>query len=112
MYAKGLGVPPDLQKAFECFQMSSRNNNLLGKYNLSVMYRGGYGIKEDPVLESLLLTAAAEGGLAVAQYMLGTRYDPPLRGSHIGKAAYWYEKAAAQGFDAAQERLDALRGAE
>jgi TPR repeat protein len=101
MYSEGTGISPDSQKALEWFQKASENGNASGTYNLSVLYRGEHGIEENFLLERLLLAQAAVGGLA-------RKYDPPLRGMHIGLRREWYEKAAAQGFEAAQERLDAL----
>ncbi len=55
------------------------------------------------------LTAAAEAGHPEAQFQLGFCYENgigvPL---NVGKAKYWYDKAAAQGHEKAGSRGGAL----
>lgn len=61
-------------------------------------------------IEPEVVKQSAEAGNQSAQLMLGTMYEDGLGGltSDLRKAAYWYEKAARQGYPKAQYNLGLL----
>jgi TPR repeat protein len=70
---------------------------------------GEFGLEKDEALANHWYRQAAEQGLAMAQYLLGTRY---ARGAGVtrddGQAFHWYQRAAAQKLPKAQLLLGTL----
>ena len=78
---------------------------------LASRYASGRGVPRDDSEAVRWFTAAAEGGLAEAQYNLGIMY---LTGRGVpldpAKGAWWYERAAEQDLAEAQFNLGTLYG--
>ena len=138
MYAKGEGVPKSNAKAVDWFQRAStqyqkdaeqyekaaRQGDTDAQFKLAIMCIDGRGIPKDEYKAGVWLQCAAEKGHekaaerlqeaaeqghAWAQYPLGKMY---AKGQGISqsdtKALEWYQKAAAQDYDNAKERMNWL----
>lgn len=99
MYAKGMSVKQDYQKAFKWYLEAAESGITNAQYNLGVMYlNGDVKNKIDFKKAQRWLRKAAEQGNAVAQSQLGYLYEKGLGCSQdFAKACEWYEKSVAQG---------------
>lgn len=64
MYLEGAGVATDFRKARVYFVRAARKGNLLGYWNLAVIYRVGYGVRRSEAKVLRLLSALRRHGLA------------------------------------------------
>ena len=109
IYANGLGVEKDEQKAVELFRKAAEQRDANAQCNLGWMYQYGQGVIQDYRKAARWYRKAAKQGLARAQNRLGDMY---YLGRGVAKndqeAGSWYHKAAAQGFVRAQYNLGVM----
>ena len=73
------------------------------------MYTHGNGVGQDHAQAAMLYRAAAEKGLAAAQFNLALRYQEGVGvAKDINEAVHWFRKAAEQGHIASQTRLGTI----
>ena len=110
MYASGLGVVGNDEKALSYFQRSAR----LGYSDSQLMIGrclidGSFGSDIDEVAAVEWFRKAAEQGNAGAMYELGNCYEWGIGVTQDqGQADAWYRKAAENGFD--PEKVEWIRG--
>lgn len=104
LHERGLGVPRDLDKATKLYHAAARKGDVVGLFNLGILYKSGAAdMAKDSVMAAGLLRKSAEGGFAPARLTLGTMYR---KGEGVTKddaeATRWYRMAAEQGQAEAQ----------
>lgn len=109
IYANGIGVPLNEEKAVEWYQKAAAQGYPKAQYELGMMYNSGEvvtTVTKDPNKAAEWLLKAAAQGYPKAQYELGLMH---LTGEGVkkdaAKAVEWYQKAAAQGYHKAQFEL-------
>ena len=112
-YEKGRGgLDRDIRKAIEWYKKSADQKNPDALFRLGMAYKDGDG--NEPVDYTRMITyftAAAQAGHPEAQYQLGYSYENGIGVPiNVGRAKYWYEKAAEQGNANARRRGKALEG--
>ena len=112
-YEKGRGgLDRDIRKAMEWYKKSAEQKNPDALFRLGMAYKDGDG--NEPVDYPVMIeffTAAAQAGHPEAQYQLGYSYENGIGVPiNVGRAKYWYEKAAEQGNTNARRRGKALEG--
>ena len=70
-------------------------------YALALKYKDGDGVQRDIILSEALVKKSAELGYAKAQYEFACPYDSEQN----DLAIEWFEKAAAQGYEEAMQKL-------
>lgn len=99
IYAKGLGVSVDEQKAVEYYQKAASENFVLAYEPLGDFYLQS---SDDPkkISDALLLfQRAANEDIASAQYKLGYMYEAGLGAKQDYETArFWYKKASSNHF--------------
>ncbi|MDR3181596.1 MAG: sel1 repeat family protein [Planctomycetaceae bacterium] len=118
----GIGLPKDLQKAFDyivaaaekghpnciqCLQVAAHNGHAKGQYFLGCLYQFGDGLPADIQTALHWFIQSAEQGYADAQCRLGILYLSGENGveSDPETAVQWFRLAAAQNDEVAQCRL-------
>jgi FOG: TPR repeat, SEL1 subfamily len=71
-YSAGLGVPMDLEKAFQWYQKSARAGYMAGQYQLGLAYARGIGVAENNQKARQWLTEASKNGYDRATTILNT----------------------------------------
>ena len=105
MYDNGESVPEDARQAVFWFRKAAGQGNAKAQFNLGFMYDNGEGIPEDDRQAVFWYRKAAEQGDAKAQFNLGVMYD-----NEDNIQAYaWFNLAAAQGDEDAEEARDDTR---
>ncbi len=103
IYADGLGVGQDKQKAATWYEAASRNGDPLATFALATMYQEGDGLPRDRKRAAELFQRAADAGNMMAKYNLGLLY---IEGSYLKpdlvRAAELIGEAAAAGIPEAQ----------
>ena len=115
-YAKGTGVPEDLERAVVWFRKAAEQGNALGQFVLGKCYAFGYGVPKDVAQAVVWFRKAAEQGNVDAQNNLGMIYtgcesvysDCEGVSKDIPQAVEWFRKAADQGSGVAMHCLGAL----
>jgi uncharacterized protein len=108
LLATGAGVAKDEAQARKLFERAAQAGNPRGVTNLSAL-SGGAAAPSDPSKARALLSKAAEGNSAEAQYQLGLMMADGVGGPQDDVAARaLFEKAAAQGHPGALERMGAF----
>ena len=106
-YEKGLGVKLDKKKALQLFRMAADRGDAFAQSNLGALLHSDKKFEES----FRYLTLAADQGYTPGEFNLGLGYrDGKGTEVDLGKARYWFERAAAKGFEKAIEclaRLDA-----
>ena len=90
MYANGIGVKQDYQKAMTWYRKAADKGFAPAQYLVGSKYASGQGIKADVQKAFFWYSKAAEQGEAKALFKLGQLYSlpqPELAKSHIRKAA-------------------------
>jgi len=109
MYANGLGVPQDVEKAAHWFHKAAKSGDARAQYNLGNLYSQGHGVPKNLSRAAHWYGAAAEQGLADAQYNLGRLY---YMGTGVQRdfvqAHVWMQLAADQGVKLAEQGLSAV----
>jgi len=75
MYAHGLGVPRDINRAVKMFQEAVDKKSLVGMTGLGNLYLYGTGVPQDFEKASYLLKMAAQRQNPYAQYSLGLMHN-------------------------------------
>ena len=98
LWANGLSVPRDMERAVELWSKASSKNIPGAQANLATLYLNGTSVLKDEKKAANLFEAAAQAGLPEAQAQIGILYQ---RGQGVPQrydlAYLWYEKAATQG---------------
>jgi TPR repeat protein len=107
LYSRGDGVPRDSKTAFSFFLRSAINGDMAAKLSLVGAYETGAGVAKDEKKMQELLEDAAWSGSAQAQANLARRFSAgAVDGApDYAKARRWVERAAAQGFAAAEAEM-------
>ena len=109
IYAEGLGVAQDLNKAADAYAKAADLGDPNAQFSLGTFVAEGRGVKKDLRLAADLFEKAAQSGHASAQYNLALIYlNGNGRPSDEAKAAEWMQKAAEQGHPPAEYDLGAL----
>lgn len=91
----GTDIRPDTVKAFQLFQKSANQGNLMAIFSMGLMYEHGWGTKENPQKAFECIYKAANEDIAEAQYVLamyyyngyGTKIDISKHDHYIRKSA-------------------------
>lgn len=96
MYAGGVGVKANPEKAFETCTISANNGSASSQHNLAALYYYGMGVQQDYDLAFKWFSRAAESGYASSQSVLGLMYQNGMGGvtQDCDQAIYWYTRAA------------------
>ncbi|MCY4400933.1 MAG: ankyrin repeat domain-containing protein [Gemmatimonadetes bacterium] len=109
MYAIGMGVPENDAEAVRWYRAAAEQGNADAQASLGVMYAGGKGVPENDAEAVRLIRASAEQGNARGQFNLGYMYANGIGVPENYVAAYaWYNLAAAQGIEEAEDAKDRL----
>lgn len=109
MYANGLGVPRDADKAARWFHAAAKAGDARAQYNLGNMYAQGQGVPMNLSRAAHWYAKAAEQGLADAQYNLGRLYYMGAGVQRDFVEAYvWMQLAADRGVKLAERGLPAV----
>ncbi|RHY28277.1 hypothetical protein DYB32_006103 [Aphanomyces invadans] len=99
IYANGIGVDVDMDKAFAYYQEAAHEGNAASQNGLASLYLHGHGVKENKAKAISLFRTAAKQGNADAFYNLGLlalQGALQVDGSPDFEAAYGYFQVAAQ----------------
>ncbi len=111
----GQGVEKDLPQAASWFCAAAYEGNPAAQFNLGLAFEHQWGVEQDWGSSELYIVAANQG-MADAQVNLGVRCYHSRRcdttsgdsGTLANRAAYWFQKAAAQGNGAAAKNLSII----
>jgi TPR repeat protein len=70
IYAKGLGVGQNMERAASWYQLASNNGDMLATFELALLYQDGRGVERDRQKAADLFGKAAEAGSIEAKYNL------------------------------------------
>ena len=87
---------------FELIEKMAKIGDSKCQLLLGMRYYKGIGVEKDYIVAEKWFKIVAEKGVDFAQYALGRVYEERL---NYDEAITWYEKAAAQDYKAAKERL-------
>lgn len=109
MYQRGEGVPQDVEKAVEPYQLSADQGNAFAQLHLGSLYYRGKGIPQDVKKAAELYHLAADQGDASAQEGLGYlyQYGEGVQ-QDFTKAVRYFHLSADQGNANAQNHLGHL----
>lgn len=108
-YANGNGVPLDMAKAVELFQISAVQGHAGAQFNLGACYRSGEGVARDYVqTEKWWREAALQGHVHAQNNLGGLLNDGVAVERDCAQAVLWFQKAADQGDKMAQYNLAML----
>jgi uncharacterized protein len=106
LYASGLGVQRDPQKAAEWYRKAAEQGLPVAEYELAAMYSSGDGVSQDHSEAAKWYRRSADRGFAWAQYRLAVYY---MNGRGVrqdyDEAIKWYLEAAAEGAASAMHNL-------
>ncbi len=130
LYADGVQVPQNYEKAFEWYKLAAEQGYVLAQYELGRYYEVGLEsvlctrspspakcrertrtahqqtVKQDDEIAFEWFLKAAQAGHAAAQLQVGRMYeDGRGTGRDYGSALKWYKKAAEQGLVEAQYKV-------
>ena len=107
VYANGIGVIVDADKAVEWYQKAAAQGYAKAQFEIGSIYLTGEGVKKDATKAVEWYQKAAAQGLAQAQTSLGWMYQNGKGVAKDGVLAYaWHNLAAAQGNDNAKKLRD------
>jgi len=97
------------EEAYQIWLPLAKKGDANAQFNLGLLYRNGFGVKQNDREALVWFTRAAQQGLLDAQYNTGLMYMDG-RGVAISKtdALEWWKLAAAKGHAAAQHNLAVL----
>jgi TPR repeat protein len=105
LYVTGSGVKLDNKKAARLFRMAADRGDALSQTSLGTVLHSEKKFDE----AFRYLTLAADQGATFAENSLGICYrDGEGMEVDLGKARYWFERAAAKGFETAIQALAEL----
>lgn len=103
LYAKGLGLAQNLERAAGWYRLAASNGSTLAKFELAMLYQEGAGVPRDRTEAARLFREAADDGYIPARYNLallhveGVYAEPSLK-----KAAELMREAAEAEYAEAQ----------
>jgi TPR repeat protein len=105
LYVTGSGVKLDKKKAERLYRMAADRGNVIAQSKLAFLLHSGQKFEE----AFRYFALAADQGFADGEYNLGCYYMEGI-GTEVdlGKARYWFERAAAKGDEHAIENLAIL----
>jgi uncharacterized protein len=113
MLATGQGMPQDREAALNVLTKTAEQGSAKAAFGVARLYQTQY--EPDLKQADRYFTLAAELGHPVAQNLMGENLESSAKedAKRLAQAALWYEKAAAQGNDAAMVHMADLyrRGA-
>jgi TPR repeat protein len=107
-YENGCGTDPNPVKSLECYRLSAKQGNVSAQYHLGTIYESGEFCSLRSIggeaLQNLQVafdyySAAAENGLAIAQFNMGICHEYGLEQvteKNLEKATAWYRRSAQQ----------------
>ena len=105
LYRDGLGVKLDKKKALQLFRMAADRGDAFAQSNLGALLHSEKKVEE----AFRYFVLAADQGYAFGEYNLGCCYrDGESTEVDLGKARYWFERAAAKGHETAISELARL----
>ena len=105
LYRDGLGVKLDKKKALQLFRMAADRGDAFAQSNLGALLHSEKKVEE----AFRYFVLAADQGYAFGEYNVGCCYrDGEGTEVDLGKARYWFERAAAKGNELAIENLATL----
>lgn len=98
LYARGQGVPKDLEEAVRWYARSARNGSIAGEVEYAIALFNGEGVAKSEPIAARYFRRAAIRGNAIAQNRLARLYATG-RGvpRNLTEAAAWHLVAAGQG---------------
>ena len=100
----------EFERAFELWNEAAELGNAIAQYQLSRLYRKGWGTEQDLTRAYQYTQRSAQQHLSHAQYQIALYY---LEGKQVGKnetlALYWMQSAADQGHLKAKDYIERLR---
>jgi len=109
MYAQGVGVATDPQRALALYLDAAKAGDLSARNNLGELYETGRGVPVDGARAEEYYKEAAEAGFAPAQFNLGRLYaSGTVVTRDADKARTWLNAALKSGIQPAQKILDWL----
>jgi TPR repeat protein len=109
MYAQGVGVAADPQRAIALYLDAAKAGDLSARNNLGELYETGRGVTVDGARAAEYYKEAAEAGFAPAQFNLGRLYaSGTIVTRDANKARTWLNAALKSGIQPAQKILDWL----
>jgi TPR repeat protein len=100
----------EYDSAYSHWKKAADLNNAIAQYQLSRLYREGWGVDQDLPRAYHFTQLSAKQNLSHAQYQLALYY---IEGEQVGKnetlALYWMQLAADQGHLIAKDHLERLR---
>ncbi len=110
MYQRGRGISQDINEALRWLRRSAQQGNVSAQTSLGVLYFEGKQIKPNPKKSYSLLHSAATRDVAQAQFYLARLYETGVgTRSDMKLALRWYERAAANGYYGADDKVAALQ---
>jgi TPR repeat protein len=109
MYAQGVGVAADPQRALTLYLDAAKAGDLSARNNLGELYETGRGVPADGTRAAAYYKEAAEAGFGPAQFNLGRLYAAGTGVTRdADKARTWLNAALKSGVRPAQKILDWL----
>ncbi|MCP1200131.1 tetratricopeptide repeat protein [Notoacmeibacter sp. MSK16QG-6] len=102
IYAGGLGVPTDHDKAAEWYARAAEAGVPAAQFQYALMLLDGEYVEKNEAFAERLLKQAAEGGNANAQFNYAQRLLGTNNAKNVSEAARWYQAAARKGVPDAQ----------
>ncbi len=98
LYASGLGVDKDLQKAYQLFYEAAQNGRADAMYKLGLMYEQGLGTKKNDKKALRYYQKSAKKGYPLSQFRFGLMYANGLGVKKNSITAYAWITIAAHHF--------------
>ncbi|WP_224703496.1 tetratricopeptide repeat protein [Devosia aquimaris] len=103
LYAKGLGVVQNDQRAAGWYQLASNNGDMLATFELALMYEEGTGVPKNRARAAALFSQAADAGYMPAKYNLALLHIEGIYASpSLTTAASLMKEAADTGLPEAE----------
>lgn len=112
-YERGIGTGKDLCLAFKWYKESAAQGYADSIFRLGIFYSNGFCARQDLEKSDELILEAANRGSIGAQVTIAYAYETKDSRTieDIDTAIFWYQKAAEQGYEWAEERLVELKNA-
>jgi TPR repeat protein len=105
-YERGQGLEIDYAKAREFYQRAATSGDAAGQYYYVMSAARKDGREWLLPNELAWMSTSAKAGFAAAQFWMGTNYERGINDKkNLNQAAWWYEKAALNGYAFAQYNL-------
>lgn len=110
MYQSGRGVILSHKKAFDLYSRAAENGYGRGFLMIALCYIQGINVEEDAVTALGWFIKAAEAGNVLGMYYSAMMLEEGEDGieRNLKKAKYWYQQAAARGYEPAIKALERM----